>query len=1022
MRLDLHSPVWTRALTVRERIDIARGLCRRVLDVEINAAVARRRTELWLPVSPASDITEGALLTALGLPTPRLLEALVPPPPWLETLLAAYGRGAAAPERRPQRGWRPDLSALVEPLLAWADAELDQAERREETPIRDSLRHALATRLVALALRTLVLELHSARLRGELKGQTPEQRYQDFVARLARPRARKDLLEQYPVLARDLAIASRQWVTFASEFLGRLSRDRTAIRAAFNLDDLGPAVEIVPECGDRHRNGRSASRVRFANGVTLMYKPRALAVDAAFGRVIGWLNDHGAEPSLASLHVLDRGTHGWMAFVEPEQCSDLEEPRRYYRRLGALACVCTTFRLVDIHFENVIARRDHPLILDFEAAMQPVRQPIGPQNARRAAERLLTTTVLACGLFPASREQAERGYVSGVESLADSTLPDTALRIENAGSDNMRFSREQRPLPASANVPRLNGVPARAADFVDDITDGFASMYRLIAKHRSELMAPNGPLSWFQGLEIRVVMRHTRTYQLLLTELLHPAYLADTLERGRALESLFEGVLGDTRLRPVVEAEIAALERGDVPFFTSCPEGRQLAGEGRVIPAFFDECGTTAAERQLTEMSDANLATELWLIRSSMATLHRGPTGKREHEIMRPREVTIDFLEQAAAIGNRLVATAIRGAGDLTWLGVQADVSGRWAIRPLSHDLYDGLPGVVLFLASLGRLTEEKRFTAYARGALAALESAIVSGELAAARNGAYTGLGGLIFLYLHLSSLWNDRRLQNTAEKLIEQVAATIERDDMCDVMSGSAGCILVLSSFYRTHPSPYITAAITRLAEHLLAHAVQTPTGLAWHNKHHRALSGLSHGAAGCAWALAEAAAITDHERFLRGALDGQRFEQSLYSPEMGGWRDAVSWTERAPIVAWCNGAPGIALTRARIRELFPHGAISDYENAALQATAAAVDDDSDCLCHGAMGRIDVLLQTTKHLHAIPRMLPAPGAWRCGTPLGVESPGLMTGLAGIGYQYLRLHDPKRVPSVLAVEPPRYA
>jgi hypothetical protein len=65
--------------------------------------------------------------------------------------------------------------------------------------------------------------------------------------------------------------------------------------------------------------------------------------------------------------------------------------------------------------------------------------------------------------------------------------------------------------------------------------------------------------------------------------------------------------------------------------------------------------------------------------------------------------------------------------------------------------------------------------------------------------------------------------------------------------------------------------------------------------------------------------------------------------------------------------------------------------------------------------------LLQTTKQdPFAIPRrLLPAPGAWRCGTPLGVESPGLMTGLAGIGYQYLRLHDPKRVPSVLAVEPP---
>jgi lantibiotic modifying enzyme len=43
----------------------------------------------------------------------------------------------------------------------------------------------------------------------------------------------------------------------------------------------------------------------------------------------------------------------------------------------------------------------------------------------------------------------------------------------------------------------------------------------------------------------------------------------------------------------------------------------------------------------------------------------------------------------------------------------------------------------------------------------------------------------------------------------------------------------------------------------------------------------------------------------------------------------------------------------------------------------------------------------------------------WLCGVPLGVESPGLMTGLAGIGYELLRLAEPRRVPSVLMLEPP---
>jgi hypothetical protein len=43
----------------------------------------------------------------------------------------------------------------------------------------------------------------------------------------------------------------------------------------------------------------------------------------------------------------------------------------------------------------------------------------------------------------------------------------------------------------------------------------------------------------------------------------------------------------------------------------------------------------------------------------------------------------------------------------------------------------------------------------------------------------------------------------------------------------------------------------------------------------------------------------------------------------------------------------------------------------------------------------------------------------WLCGNPSGVESPGLMTGLAGIGYGLLRLAEPARVPAVLVLEPP---
>jgi class II lanthipeptide synthase len=41
----------------------------------------------------------------------------------------------------------------------------------------------------------------------------------------------------------------------------------------------------------------------------------------------------------------------------------------------------------------------------------------------------------------------------------------------------------------------------------------------------------------------------------------------------------------------------------------------------------------------------------------------------------------------------------------------------------------------------------------------------------------------------------------------------------------------------------------------------------------------------------------------------------------------------------------------------------------------------------------------------------------WSCGLPLSSQTPGLMVGLAGLGYGLLRAADPGHVPSVLTLQ-----
>ena len=203
---------------------------------------------------------------------------------------------------------------------------------------------------------------------------------------------------------------------------------------------------------------------------------------------------------------------------------------------------------------------------------------------------------------------------------------------------------------------------------------------------------------------------------------------------------------------------------------------------------------------------------------------------------------------------------------------------------------------------------------------------------------------------------------------------------------------------------------------------------------------LAGFSHGAAGIAWALLELAALTGEERFRTAACAGIAYERSLFSLEEGNWPDLRDLKTSGQtgdngqhrfMTAWCHGAPGIGLARLRSLQHLDDAVIRAEIDTALQITLAQGFGGNHSLCHGDLGNLELLLQASQVLaepqwhtqvHRIAAIVLdsiSRDGWLCGPPLGVESPGLMTGLAGIGYGLLRLAEPIRVPAVLVLAPP---
>jgi type 2 lantibiotic biosynthesis protein LanM len=446
------------------------------------------------------------------------------------------------------------------------------------------------------------------------------------------------------------------------------------------------------------------------------------------------------------------------------------------------------------------------------------------------------------------------------------------------------------------------------------------------------------------------------------------------------------------------------------------------------------------------QLSDEDLSQQLWFIRASLATLAKGQERARwpAYRLAEPQTIATreKLLATARAVGDRLEVLALRDAGDVSWIGLTHTHERHWSITPLGMDLYEGLPGVALFLAYLGAMTREERYTALAHDTLTTLRRQVERGRSFITSIGGFTGWGGLIYTLTHLGTLWNEPALLAEAEAIVEHLPALIEQDELLDITAGAAGCIGSLLSLYRCVPSDRTLAAAIQCGERLIARAQSMEDGLGWvvATTGPKPLTGFSHGAAGIAWALLELAAFTSEERFRTAACAGIAYERSLFSPEAGNWPDLRDLkTSRQTgdngkhrfMTAWCHGAPGIGLARLRSLPHLDDAEIRTEIDTALQTTLAQGFGGNHSLCHGDLGNLELLLQASQVLEdpqwraqvdriaAILLESISRDGWLCGTPLGVGSPGLMTGLAGIGYGLLRLAEPTRVPSVLVLEPP---
>lgn len=1074
------SSAWYRALTLSERAAPLLRAGKSPLDAGAPFAEerARLRLERWRTV-PSFDsaarfadrlaldgLEEADLHRLLGEPADAVRRRCAADPPWLLDLAAALSTHAAGdPVPDPDAIQVYAMAAslqVIAPLVRQGRARLraridEIVAAHAGTPfdpatIVDALYASLAPTLVTMLGRVMALELNVARIQGLLPEGTPEQRFSAFFESMASPEALAGFFAEYPVLARRLVECIGAWVDTGAEFLGRLCADWALLCATiFGGRDPGVLVQLDGSMGDTHRGGRSVRIARFASGRAVVYKPRSLAVDAHFQELLTWLDERGQEPPLRPLRLLDRGDYGWVELVPVAGCTSKDEVTRFYERQGGSLALLFVLDAADFHHENLIASGEHPVLIDLEAVFHPRFAASGRVDSLALAGAVLDDSVLRIGLLPHRMQGANGGRgmdISGLGGAAGQLTPFQVPYWEARGTDEIHLASRSVEVPVADNRPSLGGHDVDVLDFTEAVVTGFERTYRLLLANRDALRAPSGPIARFAEDEIRVIMRPTARYDELLSTSHHPDMLRDALDRDRLFDRLRIGADRLPQAARVVAAELADLTGGDIPLFTTRPGSRDLfTARGERIEAFFAEPSALQVDRRILGLSEGDLAKQVRFIRGSLATLRigRDHVPRLSHPLLAPRvplapEVLRERLVIAArAIADELASTAIHAGDQVTWVGMTLLEDRYWSLAPLDIDLYTGLPGMALFFGTLGAVTGEEHYSLLAQKTLATLLARVDQIADHLTNLGAFGGWGGVLYVLSRLGALGRFPGLLSVATGYTRRIPALVPRDIGLDLVNGSAGCILALLSLHREAPSAELLETAILCGTRLIDTARPMDRGLAWQTPmpSSRPLCGLSHGATGMALALAALGTATGQARFLETARGALEYEAGLFSAEQSNWPDyryeetpgATPGAEPVDcMTTWCHGAPGMGLARlAMLGDLDSSGIRADIA-AAITTTITEGFGRSHSLCHGDAGNLELLAEASRVLgdeelatrvHGATTALLEAGereGWRCGVLPGVEAPGLMMGLAGIGYGLLRLALPEQVPSVLTL------
>ncbi|MER2039732.1 MAG: type 2 lanthipeptide synthetase LanM family protein [Solibacillus sp.] len=906
--------------------------------------------------------------------------------------------------------FKKDILFLLRPYTYYVEKSIDELlsipliKRIVGKEIKKCFVEHFAITAIEIAQKPIVLELNIDREKGELSGESKEDRFKSFIDSFSSNSKLLSFYNKYIVLTRLLTDISLNYIKNAETLLKRIEENKDLLSSKFGITDF-VLEKVKMGQGDTHGRGNTVTELVFKDSTKIIYKPKNVKIHKVYKEFVDIFNKKENILEMQVTEALHLNDYTFEEFIEYKGCNNNNEVNDYYRRFGQLMGILYFLNGTDMHMENLISRGNQPIVVDLETLFQ---QPI-PFDSRdypimKDVRKILFGNVTSTMLLPvkhgSGREDDFGVDLSALDGKA-SKLPRKVLQPVNLGTDEMKYDFKEVSSTDSNNIPFLKDPTDKVyyKDFTDEIFIGFKNVVLEVMRNKDEFLDGLWLKTLQEDILVRTIFRDTSQYGNILEHSNHPDLLMDMLDRDKVLENMWSFGLSN---KEVIYYEIEDMRINDIPiFFSNIKENNLLSSNLYPIEGERDYNSLTLVTDKINNIDNDVLDKQLSVIKVALGLYPRTlPT--KTAPLISDVQYEYDFIEEAKIIADFLIENiTIEDDKYVYWMSVVHGLDVEWEVGYLDNDFYDGIAGVYLFFESLYLETKIKKYKEYAKKIVNSLKMNFNKNTV-----GLSSGYVGLIHATAYIK---NRRVIREISEDLQTQFTyLENDHDDIpMDYLNGTPSLINSLLKIYQRDDDMDVLLQATKYAEKYMSLPVAEEM---------KSDLGFGHGYLSIALVFYRLWNITDNVRYCKSAEQYYSYFESSYEAEKESLESNLSW---------CRGLLGVLIGQLEIYQITKGEKHLKIINELEEIIFKMNELNDDGLCHGNIAYSEFFVKKyeyfdspTDFAHAkniVQNVLnSAKEGFKLRKTDGFQSLGLFTGLSGIGYQLLRVNNPKKINSIL--------